>query len=59
MVDIPAVPLPIGDAICRFNPVYGQGMSVAAQEACPHRDWGRDSNPIAGLAPAFFAEVQA
>jgi 2-polyprenyl-6-methoxyphenol hydroxylase-like FAD-dependent oxidoreductase len=54
--------LPIADAICRFNPVYGQGMSVAAQEACLLRTLlGRlagDSNPIAALAPAFFAEVQ-
>jgi len=54
--------LPIGDAICRFNPVYGQGMSVAALEACLLRRLlgrlGGDSHPIAELAPTFFAEIQ-
>jgi 2-polyprenyl-6-methoxyphenol hydroxylase-like FAD-dependent oxidoreductase len=55
--------LPIADAICRFNPVYGQGMSVAAQEACLLRRLldraTHERDPLAGLAPTFFREAQA
>jgi 2-polyprenyl-6-methoxyphenol hydroxylase-like FAD-dependent oxidoreductase len=53
----------LGDAVCRFNPVYGQGMSVAAQEACAlsrllaSRAGERD--PLDGLAQAFFPETAA
>jgi 2-polyprenyl-6-methoxyphenol hydroxylase-like FAD-dependent oxidoreductase len=55
--------LPFGDAICRFNPVYGQGMSVAAQEACVLRRLlqrrANESDTLAGLASVFFSEVAA
>ncbi len=55
--------LPLGDAVCRFNPVYGQGMSVAAQEACAlHRLLSAragEPDPVDKLASAFFAEADA
>jgi 2-polyprenyl-6-methoxyphenol hydroxylase-like FAD-dependent oxidoreductase len=53
---------PLGDSVCRFPPVQGQGMSVAAQEAhvlaklLESRRGLR--HPIVGLAETFLAEIQ-
>jgi 2-polyprenyl-6-methoxyphenol hydroxylase-like FAD-dependent oxidoreductase len=44
--------LPFGDAICRFNPVYGQGMTVASQEACLLQRVLADA-AVAGQGPEF------
>ena len=54
--------VPLGDSVCRFPPVQGQGMSVAAQEAHVLASLldsrrGRDDS-LDGLAEAFFSEIQ-
>jgi 2-polyprenyl-6-methoxyphenol hydroxylase-like FAD-dependent oxidoreductase len=54
--------LPLGDVICRFNPAFGQGMSVAAQEAGALKRLIEakisDADPLSGLAQPFFAAIQ-
>ncbi len=48
----------VGDAVCSFNPVYGQGMSSAAMQVRELRDVLRgraaEADGLNDLAPAFF-----
>ncbi|RDJ22024.1 hypothetical protein DWF00_27275 [Bosea caraganae] len=58
---LPAGLLPIGDSLCRFNPVYGQGMSAAAIEAALlkatlARHLGQD-DPLPRVGKSFLAQA--
>ena len=54
--------VPLGDSVCRFPPVQGQGMSVAAQECCVLASLLESRrghvDPLDGLAEAFFGGIQ-
>jgi len=58
---LPRGVLPVADALCRFNPIHGQGMSSAAKQArlledVLHRAFN-EPDPIAAVQVRFMAEV--
>ncbi len=63
MARFPSGLLPIGDTFCRFNPIYGQGMSVACQEAILLQRLlaanCAEGSVLDDLPHSFFKEAQA
>lgn len=56
MARFPARYLVVGDALCSFNPIYGQGMSVAAMEARALDD--ALSRGLDGVARRFYERAR-
>jgi 2-polyprenyl-6-methoxyphenol hydroxylase-like FAD-dependent oxidoreductase len=58
---LPRGVLPVADALCRFNPIHGQGMTSAGQQArLLHDVLGRaaaEPDPIAAAQAGFMAEI--
>ena len=58
---LPRGVLPVADAYCRFNPVYGQGMASAAKQARLLQtvlgQVAAERDPLAAAQAGFMAEV--
>jgi flavin-dependent dehydrogenase len=48
-----------GDAVCAFNPIYGQGMTTAAQGAALLAECVSGGAPLEGLAARFHRRLRA
>ncbi|WP_233808173.1 NAD(P)-binding protein [Paraburkholderia sp. HP33-1] len=60
--DFPRGLIPIGDSVCRFNPVHAQGMSAALQEAVVLRNLlaarATQQVPFATLGQEYLSAIQ-
>jgi 2-polyprenyl-6-methoxyphenol hydroxylase-like FAD-dependent oxidoreductase len=58
---LPSGVLPVADALCRFNPIHGQGMSSAAKQARlllqVLTQSAAEAQPISTVQAQFMAEV--
>jgi 2-polyprenyl-6-methoxyphenol hydroxylase-like FAD-dependent oxidoreductase len=63
MTTFPAGLIPLGDSVCRLNPVYGHGMTVAAKEAVVLRDvlaaHASNDNPPEDVGRDYLACIES
>jgi hypothetical protein len=60
---LPRGVLPIGDSLCRTNPIHGQGMSIAAKQARLLQSLLEGAalrvDPLAAVSTDFMAQVES